>query len=307
MQSYSRRRFLATSALLPAAATVLTTGPASAADATTKPIAGSLKGSLFKSLKIGMVKEGKTMAEKFAVAKAAGFDGIELDAPGFDVNEVRDAIQTTGLPVDGTVCSSHWQVRHSDPDPKVRAEALETLLKALEATHLIGGHSVLLVVGRGTDGTEQEVWERSVTNIKQAIPLASRLGVAIAIENVWNQFCYDHEGGADQSAEKFVRYVDEFSSPWVGMHFDIGNHWKYGNAGDWIRALGKRIIKLDIKGFSRKENKFTAIDEGDIDYPDVVKALVEIGYHGWCAAEVKGGDQAELAAVAAAMDKVFEL
>lgn len=307
MQSYSRRRFLATSALLPAAATVLTTGPASAADATAKPITGTLKGSLFKSLKIGMVNEGKTMAEKFAVAKAAGFDGIELDAPGFDVNEVRDAIQTTGLPVEGTVCSSHWKVRHSDPDPKVRAEALETLRKALEATHLVGGHSVLLVVGHGKDGTEQEVWERSVSNIKQAIPLASRLGVAIAIENVWNQFCYDHEGGADQSAEKFVRYVDEFSSPWVGMHFDIGNHWKYGNTGDWIRALGKRIIKLDIKGFSRKENKFTAIDEGDIDYPDVVKALVEIGYHGWCAAEVKGGDQAELTSIAAAMNKVFEL
>src|SRR5690606_27306926 len=140
---------------------------------------------------------------------------------------------------------------------------------ALEDTHAVGGHTVLLVVGHGKDGSESEVWERSVTNISKAIPLAARLGVAIAVENVWNEFGYDHAGGSDQNAEAYVRYIDAFDSPWVGMQFDIGNHWKYGAAGDWIRQLGKRIIKLDVKGFSRSENKFTLFDAGDIDYADV--------------------------------------
>lgn len=67
--------------------------------------------------------------------------------------------------------------------------------------------------------------------------MAAELDVAIAIENVWNHFCHDHEGAADQDVEKFVRYIDEFNSPWVGMQFDIGNHWKYGSMGDWIRTL----------------------------------------------------------------------
>lgn len=306
MQSFSRRHFLASGTILPLAASVLNSGSAVAAPAA-EAAAASLKGSLYKSLKIGMVKEGKNLAEKFAVAKAAGFDGIELNAPGYDVQEVRDAIASSGLPVDGTVVADHWKIRHSDPDPAVREQALKSLLDALEATHAVGGHSALLVVGQGTDGTEEEVWQRSVENIRKAVPLASKLGVAIAIENVWNKFCYDHEGGADQTADKFVKYVDEFSSPWVGMHFDIGNHWKYGNAGDWIRALGKRIVKLDIKGYSRKENAWAPIDGGDIDYPDVTKALIEIGFHGWCAAEVASGDQAYLAGVAAAMDKAFGL
>lgn len=305
MNPYPRRKFLAAAALAPAALSIPFAraagnpgGPAAA---------GSLKGRFYKTLKIGMIRDGSNFSEKFAIAKEAGFDGVELNAPGYDVGEVRKAIAETGLPVDGTVCADHWGVRHSDPDPAVREKALKTLLEALEATHAVGGHTVLLVVGHGKDGSHEEVWSRSVENIRQAIPLAARLGVSIAVENVWNEFCYDHAGGADQTAGLFAQYIDEFSSPWVGMQFDIGNHWKYGSAGDWIRTLGKRIVKLDVKGFSRAANKFTPIDEGDIDYPDVVKALLEIGFHGWCAAEVGGGDLAYLGGVATAMDRSFGL
>ena len=129
----------------------------------------------------------------------------------------------------------------------------------------------------------------------------------IVIENVWNQFCYNHDGDHTQSAEKFVKYVDEFRSPWVGMHFDIGNHWKYGSMGDWIRQLNRRVYKLDVKGFSRKEDKFTPIGEGDIDYADVRKALLEINYYGWLAAEVASGDLAYLTGVAQQMDRSFGL
>lgn len=297
----NRRRFLAATSTLSFAAGLgglparATTGGA------------GLKGRLYKTLKIGMVREGTDFAGKFAIAKAAGFEGIELSAPGFDIEEIRRASAETGLPVDGSVCAEHWEVRHSDPDATVRRKALDTLLRALETTHAVGGHTVLLVVGHGKDGSEEEVVRRSVDNIAQAVPLAAKLGVAIAIENVWNEIGYDPKGGADQGAEKFAAYVDEFRSPWVGMQFDIGNHWKFGPTGDWIRLLGKRIIKLDIKGFSRAEDKFTAIGAGDIDYADVRKALLEIGFHGWCAAEVAGGDAAYLAGVATEMDQAFGL
>ena len=66
---------------------------------------------------------------------------------------------------------------------------------------------------------------------------------------------YVHDGPVDQTADKLAAYIDAFNSPFVGMQFDIGNHWKYGNTGDWIRTLGKRIIKLDVKGFSRRQGQ----------------------------------------------------
>ena len=206
-----------------------------------------------------------------------------------------------------TVCSTHWKIRHSSPDPAVRAQALKDLETALRDTHAVGGHTVLLVPGKGEDGPEEVIWERSVENIRKALPLAAELGVAIVMENVWNQFLYDHQGGPDQTAAKHANYVDAFNSPWVGMQFDIGNHWKYGATGDWIRTLGKRIVKLDVKGFSRKTGKFTPIGEGDLDFADVRKALHEINYYGWVAAEVKGGDLAALKTISNQMDRVFGL
>ena len=297
----SRRRFLKASAGLASGALVATHLQAAHHGSY------SLKGRLYKTLKINMIKIDGPLSERFRAAKKAGFMGVEMNSPGMDVEETRQAIDESGLPVDGTVCSTHWKIRHSSPDPSIRAQALQDLKTAIRNTHAVGGHTVLLVVGKGEDGPESEIWPRSVENIRKAIPLAAELGVSIVIENVWNQFLYDHEGDSNQTAERLVKYVDEFESPWVGVQFDIGNHWKYGSMGDWIRMLGKRIIKLDVKGFSRAENKFMQIGEGDIDFLDVRKALQEINYHGWVAAEVKGGDLAELKKISGQMDRAFAL
>ena len=267
----------------------------------------SLKGRVFKTLKIGMIRVKGSLTEKFKAAKEAGFEGVELNAPGINVAEAKKAIQESGLPVDGSVNSGHWGVRHTDPDPEVRKKALTALKDGLRQTREVGGHSLLLVVGHGKDGSEDEVWKRSVENISKAVPLAAELGVSIAIENVWNHFCYDHGGYSDQTADKLKRYVDEFRSPWVGMQYDLGNHWKYGETGDWVRALGRRVVKLDIKGFSRGENKFTKIGEGDVNWADIRRALKEINFYGWCAAEVGGGDVERLKEVAANMDKALGL
>lgn len=299
----SRRRFLSQASLVTAVALLPNLRRAMAAP----DVPNALAGRLYKTLKIGMIKVSGSLTDKFKAAKAAGFKGVELNFPGNDVKEAKQAIAESGLPVDGSVCGAHWTVRHTSPDAATRAKALENLQQALRDTHEVGGHSVLLVVGKGEDGPENEIWPRSVENIAKAVPLAAELGVQIVIENVWNQFLYNHDGGADQKADKFVKYVDEFRSPWVGMQFDIGNHWKYGSMGDWIRQLGHRVLKLDVKGFSRAQSKFTAIGEGDIDYADVRKALIEINFHGWLAAEVAGGDLEYLKGVSAQMDTAFGL
>ena len=304
----SRRRFLAQSAVTVAGGVLGSKVAFSQEEAEVDAVEFPLKGKLLKTLKIGMVGiKDATLTEKFAAAKQAGFAGIELNTPGINIVEVKKAISETGLPVDGSVIHSHWKVRHSDPDAAVRAKALDDLTNSLKEVKEIGGDTVLLVVGHSKDGSEQEVWDRSVENIKKAVPLAEDLGIAIAIENVWNKFCYDHDGESNQTANKFIKYVDAFDSEMVGMQFDIGNHWKYGSMGDWIRALDKRIIKLDVKGFSRKENKFKNIGEGDLDFTDVRKALTEIGFEGYCAAEVSGGGPDRLAEISANMDKVFGL
>lgn len=299
----NRREFLTASSALLAAPLLPRILPAAslAPDAPT-----SLKGRIYKTLKIGMVNLPGSLTEKFKVLKELGFQGVEMDSPGMDVEATKKAIAESGLRVDGSVCSTHWGVRHSDKNPDTRARALADLQKALRDTHAVGGHTVLLVVGHGNDGTEREVWDRSIANIRQVLPLATELGMYIAVENVWNHFCYQHDGPENQTAEKFVKYIDEINSPWVGMQFDIGNHQKYGKPAEWIRALGKRIVKLDVKDWGKKTD-WAKIGQGDVNWPDVSKALLEIGYSGWAAAEVSGGGREQLQEISAQMDQVFGL
>lgn len=301
--SLSRRNFLAATAVAASLASVKSVDAAEGS-----PIQHATQPRrLLKTLKIGMARVPGSLADKFNAAKSAGFDGIELDSPGIDVDETKAAIKSSGLVVDGSVCSTHWKIRHSSPDAAQRAQALADLKTAIEQTHAVGGHTVLLVVGHGNDGTHDEVWSRSIENIRQALPLCARLGMTIAIENVWNQFLYQHDGPNDQTAAKFVEYVDQFDSPWVGMQFDIGNHWKYGNPADWIRQLGRRVVKLDIKGFSRAKNGFSDITEDDLPWADVRTALDEIRFDGWVAAEVGGGDQERLTKIAHQIDQALNI
>ncbi len=306
IHSGSRRGFIKKAALGSLAATPLVSQLLAAqAEKVVAPVA-PLEGRLFKTLKYGMIKGGSVL-ERFNMAKEAGFEAIEFNTPGIPIEQAKAAIKETGIIVDGTVCGSHWAVRHSDPKPEVRAKALKDLKTGIDETRAVGGSTILLVVGHGKDGTQEEVWKRSVENIKLAVPYAAKNGITIVIENVWNHFCYDHKGDSNQTAELLGKYVDEFNSPFVGLQFDIGNHWKYGSMGDWIRHLGKRIVKLDVKGFSREKNQFTKIGAGDIDFTDVRKALIEINYNGWCAAEVGGGKLDRLKEVSANMDKAFGL
>ena len=258
-----------------------------------------------KTLKIGMIGVKGSLTYKFQVAKAAGFEGVEVNVPGINVDEINAAAKESGIIVDGSVGGSHWNIRHSDPDPAVRGKALENLKRGIEETAAVGGDSCLLVVGRGSDGTEDEVRKRTLDNIGQALDTSEKHEVSILIENVWNQFLYDHNGDSNQSVKPLADYVDQFASPWVGVQFDLGNHWKYGDIAQWVRDLGPRIKKLDIKGFSRANNRFTKITEGDVDWKSIEKALREIGFRGWCAAEVGGGDAKRLKEIADNMEKAL--
>ncbi len=320
LSQVSRRKFVGSSAAVIAAAVGLTPNAFSQdtdqkqPDPPVEPASDaqddvSLQGRIYKTLKIGMVGVEGSLTDKFNAVKEAGFEAIEMNSPGMNVEQTIEAIQNSGLPVDGTVCSTHWspESRHTSPDPASRQLALDHLKNAIRDTHAVGGSSVLLVVGHGDDGPVEAIWKRAIDNVTLALPDCARFGIDIVVENVWNKFMYDHSGDSNQTAAGYVRFIDELNSPFVGMQFDIGNHWKYGSMGDWIRQLGARIKKLDLKGFSRANDGFTKIGEGDLDWADVRCALQEINYYGWAAAEVGGGDLDRLKEVSANMDVAFGL
>jgi hexulose-6-phosphate isomerase len=301
--AFSRREFLQTSASLAAGAmwlgpTVSVIATGAVAESATDP---SAKGRIFKAVKWDMIGIEGSVLDKFRVQKELGYDGMELIGPSLlPADEVRRASDDTGMPVHGLVDMKHWEIRLSSPDANVREKGVAILEQCLRDAKAFGGSSVLLVPGRvaGPDENHDHVWKRSIVEIRKVLPLASKLGVRVLIENVWNGFC--------ESPEQYRDYLDEFDSPWVGAYFDIGNCRKFGKSEDWVRTLGSRIVKLDCKDWGDTEG-LCKIGDGDVNWPSVRHALAEIGFSGWCTAEVAAGGREVLADIAQRMDRVLLL
>ena len=314
--SQNRRAFLATGAIAAASASTLAISSTTVAADSPIPFVTPPAGKrILLSCKLGMItkeESGKklTLVERLKMAGAAGFDGVDFDEAGsYTVEQARSAVLESGVFAHNAINHDHWNSRLTSPDEATRAKGVANIEHCIRVSHAIGGSAVLIVVGRGVDGSADEIDNRAREEIKKLIPLAASLGQSILFENVWNQMHYDHDSPPEQSPERFIRFVDSFNSPWIGMYYDIGNHWKYGQPRAWLNAFGRRAVKLDIKGFSRAKGKFVDITSEDDDLPwnEVQMGLKEIGFTGWTTAEVGGGGLERLTTVRKQMEKALGL
>lgn len=310
--SLDRRSFLGLGAGAVAAG-VGGLGTAAAQTSAAKVVTPPQGKKILLSCKLGMIPkeiEGKQLniVQRLQLAGQAGFDGVDFDQAGeFTPEQARDAVRESGVFVHNAINHAHWSQRLTSPKEEERNQGRANIEHCLRVSHAAGGSGVLIVIGQGGDGPSDEIEERAAQEIKKMLPLAASLGQMILIENVWNKMMYEHDAPPEQTPERFIRFVDSFNSPWVGMYYDVGNHWKYGQPGDWIRAFGRRCVKMDAKGYSRAKNNWTELTGPDDDLPwaDVRKALEEIDFSGWATAEVGGGDLKRLTTVREQMQKAF--
>lgn len=270
------------------------------------PADGNAPHHLKKAVKLHMFEEEIPVVEKFRLLKEMGFDGVEPRSPSeqYSEQELLDAQEQTGLPIHGVVAG--WK-SFGHPDPEVRAEKRRELEAALRQADTFGASTVLLVPAIVNEEIPYDkAYSRSQEEIGKVLPLARELGVKIALENVSNHFLY--------SPLEFARYIDEFDSPWIGAYFDVGNIVAVTNdwPEQWVRILGSRLLKLDIKEFTRgsyaEPGKRVKLGEGgDMDWPAIREALREIGYQGWATAEVPGGDRERIREIGNRMDEILQI
>ena len=283
------------------------------AEAGNEPVPARSSGSrrpMKKAVMWGMIQGGSSVLEKFQILKEAGFDGVEMDSPSNIPNdEVKKACEKTGILIEGVVDSVHWRQTLTHNDPKTRAAGVEGLKTALRDCKELGGTSVLLVPGVVDKSVSyDDAYKRSQEEIRKCLPLAREMGVKIAVENVWNQFLL--------SPLEAARYIDEFDdAAAIGWHFDVGNVINYGWPEQWIRILGKRIVKIHVKEYSRAKRDHEGLWkgfqvellEGDDDWPAVMKAFDDVGYNTWACIEEPGGDKDRLKALSERLDRIISL
>jgi len=246
-----------------------------------------------KGLVFDMVPANLSYADRFKLVRDAGFQVVQALTEPDDrkAEEMKQAADAASIRIDSVMNVDHWQYPLSSNDPVVVEKSLAGMRTSLHNAKLWGSDVVLLVPAVVNPQTSyRDAWTRSQTQIRKLIPLAEELKVVIAIEEVWNRFLL--------SPLEMVQYIGEFHSPWVGAWFDVGNVVLYGYPQDWIRTLGKRIVKVHLKDFKRKE-------DGDVDWPAVRQAFGDIGYAGSVIAELEQGDEPYLRDVSRRIDRLL--
>jgi hexulose-6-phosphate isomerase len=290
MKTIDRRTFLAAAGGAAAGAAL---GGAVAAAEAGKP-------KWRRAFMLGGLTKGPALPT-FQLLKDAGFEGVELISPNkLDLDEVLAARDKTGLVIHGVSGGRHWQDPLSDPDPAVVERGMAAIRQEFLDCKAYGGTTVLVVPAVVNKKVSyRQAYERSQANIRKLIPLAEESGVKIAIEEVWNKFLL--------SPVEFAKYVDEFQSPAVGAYFDVGNVVEFGYPEEWIHELGGRILKVHIKEYAKPKRFDYKLGEGEIDWPAVRQALVDVGYQGWITAEVGMGDLNEMKDVVQRMNRLLQI
>jgi L-ribulose-5-phosphate 3-epimerase len=257
-----------------------------------------------KAVEFNMLPNSLPILDRFQIARDAGFEEIECPTTPdpAKAEEMLAASRKTGLRIHSVMNAEHWRSPLSSADPAVVEKSLEGMRTSIRNAEMWGADTVLLVPAVvNPETTYAQAWERSQRQIRKLIPVAEESKIIIGIEEVWNKFLL--------SPLEFARFVDEFQSPWIRAYFDIGNVAIAGYPQDWIRTLGKRIVKLHVKDFSFKNRvaEFSALLEGDIDWKAVHAALAEIGYQGTATVELSGGDAAYLKEVSSRFDKILSM
>jgi L-ribulose-5-phosphate 3-epimerase len=296
----SRREFLKSS-VTAAAVTAGIDGGLAKSLLASSTLSSSTTLPIKKGLVYSMLPGNLSHADRFTMVRDAGFEVVQAPTTP-DQNtaeEIKNAADKASIRIDSVMNMDHWDYPLSSSDPAVVEKSLAGMRTSLHNAKLWGSDVVLLVPAVVNAQTSyHDAWTRSQEQIRKLIPLAAEQKTVIAIEDVWNKFLL--------SPVEMDKYIREFQSPWMKAWFDVGNVLLYGYPQDWIRTLGKSIVKLHVKDFKRNEDGYAWVNlgDGDADWPEVRKALAEIGYAGSAIAELKPGDAAYLLDVSKRMDRL---
>ena len=254
---------------------------------------------MIKGISYWAFPNGTKIKDAIKLAKNYGFESIELI---FDPNselginttknqceEIISISKNEGIKISSLCTGMYWDCSLSDPNPSIANQAIENTKKYLEVASWLEVDTILVVPGavdvffnpNFEPVDYEECYKNATKSIKNLIPFAEKAGVCMALENVWNKFLI--------SPMEMKQFIDQFDSKFVGAYFDVGNCLLNGFPEHWIKCLNKRIKKVHFKDFKKvigTAEGFVDLLEGDINWPNVIKALNEIGYNSYVTAEM---------------------
>lgn len=252
-----------------------------------------------RGLSLFSYTENADLNSKFSIIQQAGYDGVEpvMSENGYlnqrstekEILEIGKLAASYGLEIPSVGVWSLWENNMVSDNPAIREKARDIVKKQIEIAALLGADTILVVPGYvGCDFASKPerirydiAYDRCVEALITLAPDAEKAGVHIGIENVWNRFLL--------SPVEVRNLIRQVASAHVGVYFDVGNIIYIGYPEDWIRILGPYIKKIHLSDYRRDQSglgAFVDLLAGDVDFPEVAKALCEIGYDDYVTLEM---------------------
>lgn len=252
-----------------------------------------------KGINIWSFKAGTSISNCINMAKEAGFEGIELglnengemslESTEGELLKIKKHAENIGLEIPSVATGLYWSYSLTSENKNIRDKAKSIVKKQLETAAILGANTILVIPGSvGADFVPDakvvsydKAYDLSLEALLELKSQAESMKVSIALENVWNKFLL--------SPLEMRDFIDKVGSNFVGSYLDVGNVIYSGYPEQWVRILGERIKKLHFKDFRRSTGTlsgFVDLLAGDVDFPEVMKALNEIGYDDYAFAEM---------------------
>ncbi|HOV69098.1 MAG TPA: L-ribulose-5-phosphate 3-epimerase [Clostridia bacterium] len=222
--------------------------------------------------------------EKLLLAKASGFDSLEisidesdmrlarLDSPKKERYELLAISRDTGVYIDTMCLSGHRKYPLGSSIPEIQKRSMEIMEKAIEFAYDIGIRIIQLA---GYDVYYDEVStsdtrKRFLENLRISAKMAAKYGVILALETMENDFC--------NTIEKAMYFVREVNSPYLKVYPDMGNVTNGTNdvVHDILQGSG-HIAAAHLKETLPGVFRNLKFGQGHVDFKTVTDVLKSIG------------------------------
>ena len=230
--------------------------------------------------------------ERFAIAKACGFDFVEMSVDETDERLSRlkwskeqrlalvSAMLESGIAIPSMCLSAHRRFPFGSRDETIQLRAKAIMEDAIALARDLGIRTIQLA---GYDvyyeAQDAETHQRFIDGMKWAVERAAAAQVMLAVEIMDTDYM--------NSITKWKELEAQISSPWFSVYPDVGNLSAWGNDVPTELALGiDRIAAIHLKDTyavtESKPGQFRDVPfgEGCVDFVNVFKTLDKLNYRG---------------------------
>lgn len=227
-----------------------------------------------------------TWEEKFRAAKEAGFDYMELSIDESDerlarldwsdeeVENLRSVMRFTGISFPTMCLSGHRKYPFGSKDPQTRKKAMEIMEKAINLSVKLGIRCIQLATyDVYYEESDEETKRLFLEGMREAVAMASRAGVILAMEIMDTQFV--------GTIVRALHYLREIPSPYFKIYPDMGNLSNFSNdvAGEFEIGISETVA-IHVKETKPGVFKEVPFGEGEVKFVDIFKKLKELNYQG---------------------------